>query len=385
MPTTTTMFSVIAALPLVAQATKVLVYTQPGLNGGGLGDCSDESQNLESIVMYSAENSPININGVEKDFSGFTVDNDLATFADPELASKLAASSFFFMVDMEGTPAGFDARSQAIIKDYVAGGGVMLMTGTAGTKDADFLNSVFGWDTTSVGCRTGTTKNVATTAGTAFANGPPSTQCPSATDHLNCGSVPCVPYYGTTTSNSVSMLSHGEGKVIFIGWDYFSSGLVTSKHTRKCTLYSGAAEYHQILQLSLEQAAIEASTEPTTSPTTAPTTSLPTASPTPSPTPSPTDMPTAKPTPSPTPSPTDMPTETPCVPDFDEKAAIDLVYRMYKRNAGGETTFHGDDTETTKLLAGLGLDSKAGSRTLKRLAARTVRALRRSQGWVDEE
>jgi hypothetical protein len=314
--------------------------------------------------MYSIENSPININGVEKDFSGFTVDNDLASFADPELASKLAASNFFFMVDMEGTPAGFDARSQAIIKDYVAGGGVMLMTGTAGTKDADFLNSVFGWDTTSVSCVTGTTKNVATTAGTAFANGPASTQCPSATDHLNCGSVPCIPYYGTTTSNSVSILSHGEGKVIFIGWDYFNAGMATSKHSSACPWRTGTAEYHQILQLSLEQAAIEASTEPTTSPT-----------------PPPTDMPTAKPTP----SPTDMPTETPCVPDFDEKKAIDLVFRMFKRNAGGDPTTHASGKETPKLLAGYGLDNKAGSRTLKRLAARTVRALRKSQGWSDEE
>jgi hypothetical protein len=100
-------------------------------------------------------------------------------------------------------------------------------------------------------------------------------------------------------------------------------------------------------------------------------------------TPSPT---TADPTPSPT---TADPT---CVPDFDEKEAIDFVFKMYNRNAGGDPKtlagkgqkYHGadgDKKETIKLLADYNLDNKKGRRTLKMLATRTVRALRKSQGW----
>ena len=40
----------------------------------------------------------------------------------------------------------FPAEAQALLKDFVAEGGRLLMTGSKGSKDTDFLNSVFGWD-----------------------------------------------------------------------------------------------------------------------------------------------------------------------------------------------------------------------------------------------
>ena len=97
----------------VASLTTVLVYSQPGLNGGGLGDCGDEGANLASIVQNAIDTSPITVGGTAYDFSSFVVDTSLQSFGDPDLATKLAGASYFFMTDQEGSLTGFDASSQA--------------------------------------------------------------------------------------------------------------------------------------------------------------------------------------------------------------------------------------------------------------------------------
>jgi hypothetical protein len=201
----------------------VSIYQQAGLNGGGFGDCSDESANLQSIVQYLINNSPIDIAGQSFDYSAFTVNATINSFGDSALAEKLAASTFFFMVDMEGTPTGLTPASRAILADFVANGGVMLMTGTAGNSDANFLNDVFGWDVSSVSCSTASL-NTVNAAGTPFAGASETVTCPSATDHLNCGTQECTPIYGTVTSNAVSILKHGDGRVVYVGFDYYNTG-----------------------------------------------------------------------------------------------------------------------------------------------------------------
>ena len=158
-----------------ACATTVSVYNQAGLNGAGVGNCNDEGANLQSIVQYLIDNSPVSIGGTSYDYSGFSVDASITSFGQSDLASKLAASSFFFMTDMEGSVTGLDSTSRGILEDFVDDGGVMLMTGTSGAADATFLNDVFGWDTSSVTCSTAN-KDTTNSAGTAFANGASSGQ-----------------------------------------------------------------------------------------------------------------------------------------------------------------------------------------------------------------
>ena len=92
------------------------------------------------------------IGTTDYDVSAFVVDDSIRAFNQGDLETKLATASFFFMVDMEGSLIGWDATSQGIVKAYVENGGVLFMTGTAGGKDADFLNDAFGWDTSSISC-----------------------------------------------------------------------------------------------------------------------------------------------------------------------------------------------------------------------------------------
>jgi hypothetical protein len=150
--------------PTCSQST-VGIYSQSGLNGPP-GSCSNENDNLLSIVRHFIK--------IDGEFSKFTANDSIQGFNDPDLASKLNALSFFFMTDMEaGFPLGWDSVSQGIMKNYVALGGTLVMTGTGGSRDADFLNAIFpGWDVASVSCST-TVINPTISLGTPWeSNGP---------------------------------------------------------------------------------------------------------------------------------------------------------------------------------------------------------------------
>ena len=190
---------------------------------GSPGSCGDESQNLLSIVRNFIANDVA--------FENFDVDESIASFADPAFASKLAALSFFFMVDMELSPTGWDATSQTIMRDWVSAGNTLLMTGTTGTRDVDFLNDAFGWNLSSVRCSTSSI-NVANTVGTKFAGGSSTLGCPSATDHINCSGVSsCTAMWGTETDAAVAVFRHGLGTVVYLGFDYFNTGYAVGGHS----------------------------------------------------------------------------------------------------------------------------------------------------------
>ena len=197
----------------------------------GASGCGNEIQNLMSIVAYSATNNggTQTIGGTDYDFSDFVVDDSIRAFDQDDLDARLAAASFLFMVDMEGALIGWDATSQGKMKDFIQGGGVLVMTGTAGGKDADFLNDIFDWDTSSVRCSSSTAaKDDTNTAGTPFETGPATIQTTmSATDCLSCGTASCKAMYGSASNAMVTVFDGpeiGKGTVIFIGWDFFNAG-----------------------------------------------------------------------------------------------------------------------------------------------------------------
>ena len=207
-------------------ATKVGVYMQPSLNGASApGTCHAESYNLVSIVK----------NFIKSDgsFSSFTVDESIIDFGDPDLASKLASMRFFFMVDIEGTLSGWNSVSQGIMKEFVENGGTLVMTGTYGNKDTDFLNAAFGWDLTPESCTT-TNRNEANTAGTPWATEDVTLGCPSATQTIHCRSVSCTPMWGTEDRAAVVVLPYGSGRVIYLGFDFYNTGYLVDGYHIDC-------------------------------------------------------------------------------------------------------------------------------------------------------
>ncbi|KAF1311402.1 hypothetical protein BLX42_08980 [Pseudomonas sp. SG-MS2] len=203
----------------VKTTTKVSVFSQPDLNGSDANPSDEtENANLASIIK-----SVINNGG------NYSLDTSIQSFTDPDFATKLASSGFFFMTDMEnGNPssAAFlpDSAKDAL-ESWVGSGGVIMMTGTSGAPDTQFLNTVFGWDLTT---KSGASwsLNSANAAGTPFDGGPAILNNLSATDSIGKGTVANFKaIYGTDDDATVAVISYGAGTVIFLGFDYYGAGI----------------------------------------------------------------------------------------------------------------------------------------------------------------
>ncbi|MBD0780112.1 gliding motility-associated C-terminal domain-containing protein [Maribacter sp. ANRC-HE7] len=237
-------------LGVFAQDIQVSVFNYPGLNGSG--GCSEENENLIDIVNA---------------IPGYTVDGTITSFANSStLATQLDASTFFFMTDMENQNPNnttfFPTASHAVFENWVSTGGVMVMTGTYNSRDADFLNLIFSWDLVNVQGTMSWVKNTANTAGTPF-DGVTVASLPnlSATDAISKGTVAnFTTMWGTDSDAVVAVIKYGAGYVIFMGFDFYNTG-------PSCPQYS-SDWVQQVIPAALDYAtALSASTVSNTSQT----------------------------------------------------------------------------------------------------------------------
>ncbi|OOV87159.1 hypothetical protein BTA35_0209190 [Oceanospirillum linum] len=206
-------------------STQVSVFSYPNLNGSDSSPGSgNENANLASIVQNVINNG-----------GKYTLDTSITSFAADNFATQLNSSGFFFMTDMENKsptdPAFFPESAKTILRDWVSAGGVMMMTGTGGDKDTQFLNRIFDWDLTT---ESGSSwdLNSANAAGTPFADGASSLSYANATDSIGKGTVASFnPIYGTEDNAAVATITYDAGTVIFMGYDYYSSGIAGTGFT----------------------------------------------------------------------------------------------------------------------------------------------------------
>ena len=200
-------------------STQVSVFAYPNLNGTDTSPGSNnENANLASIVQNIINNG-----------GDYTLDTSITDFAADNFSDQLYSSGFFFMTDMESQSptdtAFFPESAQATLRSWVNDGGVMMMTGTSGSSDTNFLNLIFNWDLTT---QSGSSweLNSPNASGTPFADGPASLNNLSATDAIGKGTVSSfTPIYGTEDNATVATMTYGSGTVIFLGYDYFNSGI----------------------------------------------------------------------------------------------------------------------------------------------------------------
>lgn len=213
-------FSLTSQTSVSSAPIKVSVFSFPGLTEGD-GSCWDEVDNLEEIISKL----------------GYSVDRTITTLQDTggqTLLARLNASQFFFVPDMEkaftvSNTSDFPLTAVTAFQTWLNNGGVFVMTGTAGSKDIEFINKVTGWSlsTASVASTTRIDSNV---SGTPFdgSNNNVTLGNPSATDGINGSAAPgsanFKPLWGTSSAASVATMDYGAGKIIFLGWDFFDSG-----------------------------------------------------------------------------------------------------------------------------------------------------------------
>lgn len=119
--------------------------------------------------------------------------------------------------------ADLDGETRALIAGYVASGGGLVINGTAGLRAARFLNQLFGWSLTSG--QIGAAGRSAQAAGTEFADGPTSLPAHTRTRGLDLTSLPegALALYVQGIRASVVRMSHGAGRVVYLGWDWFDA------------------------------------------------------------------------------------------------------------------------------------------------------------------
>lgn len=200
--------------------TTIAVFNQPGLNGGGVGNSGDENSNLLSIIQNEIANG--------KDYE---IDDTIVNFTDTaNLSARLAAASFFFMTDMESdSPSAtsfLPSDAMDILRDYVDGGGSIVMTATSGVNDVEFLNNIFDLNLTNV--NGGTREAQPSVAGTPFADNSVTTLSSfNAYDEIDATAITngtYTTYYGAEDASAVGLIEYGGGNIYYIGADYYGSG-----------------------------------------------------------------------------------------------------------------------------------------------------------------
>ncbi|RKS89679.1 HYR domain-containing protein, partial [Flavobacterium limicola] len=236
------LFFTFIALQASAQTTAVSVFNYPGLNGSS--GCDGENANLIGIISA---------------IPTYTVDNSITSFSNATtLATQLDASEFFFMTDMEtqnpSNTTFLPLASRDVIKNWVNAGGVMVMTGTFGTYDTDFLNLIFSWNLGTVSTSPWA-KNTVNTAGTPFDGGPASLPYLSATDAISRGTVPdFTAMYGTDANATVAVIKYGAGSVIFMGYDFYDAGTSCGQYSSSWvqSIIPSSLNYARLLSSSVD-------------------------------------------------------------------------------------------------------------------------------------
>jgi len=139
---------------------------------------------------------------------------------------------------------GMDAAAQTALSDFVTAGGtaVFFFPSSGGLG---IINSTFGFALVSAGS---TPWDITATAtGTLFEGGPASLIYNSATTSVTAASLPvgAEVYYANAASDSaVTIIPFGTGKVVIMGWDWFSAAPVGSTdngwlHVLKAAVFTG--------------------------------------------------------------------------------------------------------------------------------------------------
>jgi hypothetical protein len=184
-------------------------------------------------VLYAGgfdESHPIDVNRLAK-FGGNTVvdpgnghslQEGFDGCSDSEWASALARTDFDVLIVGESAPrcgTPLSATTLTNIANWVSSGHRYLQTGAHGSE-ADFMNAVFGFGTTSDesdGSLNLTSTLQPSAAGTFFQGGPSTLTSLSLTVIL--GSTPGTTIYSSAEGTWVFTVPFGSGNVTFVGWD----------------------------------------------------------------------------------------------------------------------------------------------------------------------
>ena len=142
------------------------------------------------------------------------------------LTAALSGQDVFAVPEFESGTWLPDAAAGTVIENFVISGGTLIKFGFSG-NNAGFLNTVFGFSLEEFSGSTSTNQNV---VGGLFEGAPATLPSPSGTDGLSLASLPtdAIAHYVSGVRAPVVELPVGEGRIIYLGFDWFRGAPVGS-------------------------------------------------------------------------------------------------------------------------------------------------------------
>jgi Ca2+-binding RTX toxin-like protein len=194
--------------PALASTATVAVFDDPAYVDSS-GAPGGESDNIQASIVAKGH-------GVRA-FTGIAANN---------FSFALAGAKVLVIPEQENQELAPDLSGDAVhtIRSYVASGGGLIINGDNDHAAfvASLLSRVFGIIVTE-GVGPGTTTKQAAAAGTSFGGGPGSLLENNGTNFLTGLPAGAASIYANGANSSVVAFTFGNGTIVYLGWDWFSS------------------------------------------------------------------------------------------------------------------------------------------------------------------
>ncbi|MCF8479306.1 MAG: FecR domain-containing protein [Rhodospirillum sp.] len=218
-----------------ATVTITAVADSPSLTLGGEGGLISSG----SIVVFdngayvdSGGSSSSEADNLYNSFTdnGHTVSQQIL-FDEESLTAALANADVFAIPEL-GEESGdwvkdLTEGAKTAIRNFVNGGGTLIVMGAHNSDDAALLNDLFGFSLVHQSTGSGTTSTKTEDAsGTVFASTAESLPWINATRGVTTSSLPsgATSIYVTGTVTTVALLTYGAGQISYVGADWYDTG-----------------------------------------------------------------------------------------------------------------------------------------------------------------
>ncbi|MFM9941134.1 MAG: VCBS domain-containing protein [Hyphomicrobiaceae bacterium] len=215
-----------------AEAPSLALGAKGGGGGGGGGGGArqvavfDNGSYVDTGNNFRAESDNIQASLTSL---GHTV-TTFTGFDAGSITAALAGKSVLVIPELEnGNLAGaLDAAARSVIATFVQNGGVLIINGEYDSNDESLLNSVFGFSIASGSASGPYSLNAIAAAGTAFADDSATIPYANGTYPIAISSLPAgsSSIYGNGSGSVVSMIPHGTGQIIHLGFDWYDAAPV---------------------------------------------------------------------------------------------------------------------------------------------------------------
>ena len=201
---------------------------------GGNGALAEQQLAIETIAVLDSSSVVDTFGGTYSESDTIqtslteTLAHTVVPFTDLDatsIAAAVAGRQVLVFPEMEqgSLVSQTDEAAETVIRDFVEGGGTLMLSLDNSGRGVTALNEIFGFSLISTSARTSALQPEA--VGTTFEGGPVSLPRHSATMSIPKSTLPtgAISIYGQSDRSTVAVIPFGEGQITVLGWDWFNA------------------------------------------------------------------------------------------------------------------------------------------------------------------